>query len=67
LDESEKLNEYLTKPFMAFVTEDEGCPVLKRILQKMEGAIAKGKIKLKSSRLRKAQKTDETAFFEMTF
>jgi hypothetical protein len=56
LDESEKLDEYLTKPFMAFVTEDEGCPVLKRILQKMEGAIAKGKIKLKSSRLRKAQK-----------
>jgi hypothetical protein len=56
LDESEKLNEYLTKPFMAFVTEDEGYPVLKRILQKMEGAIAKGKMKLKSSRLRKAQK-----------
>jgi len=56
LAESEKLNEYLTKPFMAFVTEDEGYPVLKRILQKMEGVIAKGKIKLKSSRLRKAQK-----------
>lgn len=56
LDESEKLNEYLTKPFMAFVTEDEGCPVLKRILQKIEGTIVKGKIKLKSSRLRKAQK-----------
>jgi hypothetical protein len=56
LAESEKLNEYLIKPFMAFVTEDEGYPVLKRILQKMEGVIAKGKIKLKSSRLRKAQK-----------
>ena len=56
LDETEKLNEYLTKPFMAFVTENEGYPVLKRILQKMEDAIAKGKMKLKSSRLRKAHK-----------
>ncbi len=56
LDETEKLNEYLTKPFMAFVTENEGYPVLKRILQKMEDAIAKGKMKLKSSRLRKARK-----------
>ena len=56
LDETVKLNEYLTKPFIAFVTEVEGYPVLKRILQKIEGAIAKGKIKLKSSRLRKAQK-----------
>lgn len=56
LDETVKLNEYLTKPFMAFVTEDEGYPVLKRILQKIENSIAKGKMKLKSSRLRKAQK-----------
>jgi len=55
LDETVKLNEYLTKPFMAFVTEDEGYPVLKRILHKMEDSIAKGKMKLKSSRLRKAQ------------
>jgi len=56
LDETEKLNEYLSKPFVAFVTEDEGYPVLKRILQKMEDATAKGKMKLKTSRLRKAQK-----------
>jgi len=56
LDETEKLNEYLSKPFMAFVTEDEGYPVLKRILQKMGDSMAKGKMKLKSSRLRKAKK-----------
>jgi len=56
LDETEKLNEYLSKPFMAFVTEDEGYPMLKRILQKIEDAIAKGKMKLKGSRLRKAKK-----------
>jgi hypothetical protein len=55
LDEAEKLNEYLSDPFMAFITEDEGYPMLKRILEKMEDTIAKGKIKLKSSRLRKAK------------
>jgi len=55
LDEAEKLGEYLRNPFIAFATEDEGYPLLKGILQKMEDAMAKGKIKLKSSRLRKAE------------
>lgn len=60
LDERKKLGEYLRNPFMAFATEDEGYPLLKGILQKMEDAIAKGKMKLKSSRLRKArQKINE--------
>jgi len=40
---------------MALATEDDGYPLLKGILQKMEDAIAKGKMKLKSSRQRKAQ------------
>lgn len=55
LDETKKLHEYLNNPFRAFATEDEGYPLLKGILQKMEDAMAKGKMKLKSSRLRKAQ------------
>jgi len=55
LDEAEKLGEYLRNPFIAFATENEGYPLLKGILQKMEDAMAKGKIKLKSSRLRKAE------------
>lgn len=55
LDETKKLGEYLSKPFIAIATEDEGYPLLKGILQKMEDAVAKGKMKLKSSRLRKAQ------------
>jgi predicted nucleic acid-binding Zn-ribbon protein len=55
LDETKKLGEYLSNPFKALATEDEGCPSLKGILQKMEDAMAKKKMKLKSSRLRKAQ------------
>jgi len=54
-DELKKLGEYLSNPFEAFATELEGYPTLKRILQKMDDAIAKGKLKLKSSRLRKAK------------
>lgn len=54
-DELKKLGEYLSNPFEAFATETEGYPTLKRILQKTEDAIAKGKLKLKSSRLRKAE------------
>ena len=54
-DEANKLNEYLKNPFMAFATEEEKYPMLKRILQRMEDAINQRKLKLKSSRLRKAQ------------
>jgi multidrug efflux pump subunit AcrA (membrane-fusion protein) len=45
----------LNKPFEALATEKEGYPMLKRILQKMDDAIAQGKLKLKKSRLRKAK------------
>jgi hypothetical protein len=55
LDETKKLHEYLSNPFIALATEDEGYPLLKGILRKMKDAITKGKMKLKSSRLRKAQ------------
>lgn len=56
LNEAKKLGEYLSNPFKAFATEKEGYPVLKEILKKMEDAIAQGKLKLKTSRLRKAKK-----------
>ena len=55
LDETKKLNEYLSNPFEAFATEEEGYPMLTRILQKMDDAMAQGKLKLKKSRLRKAK------------
>ena len=50
-----KLDEYLKNPFMAFATEEEKYPLLKGILQGMEDAINQKKLKLKGSRLRKAQ------------
>ncbi len=55
LDETKKLDGYLNNPFDALATEEEGYPMLRKILQKMDDAIAQGKLKLKKSRLRKAK------------
>jgi len=55
LDEMNKLRDYLGKPFLALATEDDGYSTLKSILRKLDSAIAQGKLKLKSTRLRKAQ------------
>jgi len=55
LDEARKLGDYLRDPFEALATEEEGHPMLKGILRKVEEAITQGKLKLKSTRLRKAQ------------
>jgi hypothetical protein len=50
-----KLDEYLNNPFKALATEEEGYPLLRNILQKIDDAMEKGKLKLKKSRLRKAK------------
>ena len=50
-----KLDEYLTNPFNALSTEKDGFPLLKTILQKIDSALDNKKMKLKSSRLRKAK------------
>jgi len=55
VDEAKKLSDYLTDPFEALATEEEGHPILKNILRKVDEAITQGKLKLKSTRLRKAQ------------
>ena len=55
LDEAKKLGDYLSDPFEALATEEEGHPMLKKILRKVDEAITQGKLKLKSTRLRKAQ------------
>jgi len=60
LEEAKKLDEYLSKPFTAFATEDDGYPLLKSILQKLEEVSSQGKLKLKMSRLRKAQEQIDT-------
>ncbi|MCK4884974.1 hypothetical protein KAS24_02775, partial [Candidatus Bathyarchaeota archaeon] len=52
---TKKLDEYLTNPFEALATEKEGYPLLRSILQKIEDALDKKKLKLKPSRVRKAK------------
>ncbi len=58
-DELNKINQYLEKPFDAFVSEKLGYPQLKEILQKLEEMIAEDKLKLKPEKARKA--TDSVA------
>jgi predicted nucleic acid-binding Zn-ribbon protein len=55
LEEIEKVGEYLSQPFLAFASEEQGYPLLKKILRKINESIEHDKLKLKSSRLRKAQ------------
>jgi DNA repair exonuclease SbcCD ATPase subunit len=60
LDDAKRLDEYLHDPFQALATEAEGYPQLKVILDKLNEAISKSKLKLKSTRLRKAQEQINT-------
>jgi ribosomal protein S20 len=55
VDEAKKLSEYLADPFEGLATEEDGYPILKSILRKVDEAITQGKLKLKSTRLKKAQ------------
>ncbi|MCZ2856757.1 MAG: hypothetical protein O2U62_06655 [Candidatus Bathyarchaeota archaeon] len=55
-DEVRKLKQYMNNPFEALVSEEYGHPVLKRILQKLDDTMVRGKLKLKTTRFRKAQK-----------
>jgi hypothetical protein len=50
-----KLEEYMNVPFKALATEKEGYPLLVSILQKIDYALDNKKMKLKSTRLRKAK------------
>jgi hypothetical protein len=54
VDEAKKLGEYLSDPFEALATEQDGQPLLKDILRKVSEAMNQGKLKLKSTRIRKA-------------
>jgi hypothetical protein len=54
-DASRKLEEYLSNPFEALSTEEEGYPLLKNILKKIDAALENKKMKLKPSRLKKAK------------
>lgn len=54
-EEAKKLSQYLKDPFTGFASEKPGYPTLKSILRKMERLMEEGKLKLKSSRLRKGR------------
>jgi len=54
-DEIRKLEEYLEDPLVALAAEDNGYSTLRSILTKLDSTIAQGKLKLKVTRLRKAQ------------
>ena len=54
-DEIRKLEEYLEDPSAALAAEDHGYITLRSILKKLDSTLAQGKLKLKASRLRKAQ------------
>ena len=56
-DELNKINQYLDAPFDALVQEQTGYPVLKEILEKLEGMMAKDTLKLKPDKARKAEQT----------
>lgn len=64
LEEAKKLAEYLSKPFTAFATENDGYPLLKSILRKLNEVTNQGRLKLKSSRLRKAHERIEDALYK---
>lgn len=55
VDEAKKLSDYLSDPFEALATEGDGYPSLKGILRKLDDAVNFKKLRLKSTRLRKAQ------------
>src|SRR5665647_207066 len=56
-DELNKINQYLEKPFDAFVSEKADYPMLKEILQKLEALISEDKLKLKPEKARKAEQS----------
>jgi hypothetical protein len=66
LDDAQKLDEYLRNPFQALASEAEGYPQLKAILGKLDEAIGKNKLKLKSTRLRKAQEQIDSVLNKTT-
>lgn len=53
-DELSKVNQYLEKPLDALISEENGYPMLKQILQKLENLMAEDKLKLKQVKARKA-------------
>ena len=58
-EELTKLNQYVADPFQALATEEDGHPLLRQIIEKMNRAISEGKLKLKPEKTRKAEQLAE--------
>ncbi len=56
-DELTQISNYLESPFDALVSEQQGYPLFKEILQKLEAMLAEDTLKLKSAKARKAEQT----------
>ena len=56
-DELTQISNYLESPFDALVSEQQGYPLFKEILQKLEAMLDEDKLKLKSDKARKAEQT----------
>jgi len=54
-DELSKISEYLESPFDALVSEQQGYPMLKEILQKLKEMLVQDKLKLKPDKASKAE------------
>jgi uncharacterized coiled-coil protein SlyX len=62
-DELSKINQYLDAPFEALVSEQPSYPVLREILEKLQGLLAQDKLKLKPDKARKAEQTIKEILF----
>jgi len=58
-EEVKKLNQYLENPFEALATEENGYPLLRQILQKLDRGMSEEKLKLKPEKTRKAKQAIE--------
>ena len=56
-DELSRMNSYLDKPFDALITEQNGYPELREILEKLQRLLAEDKLKLKEEKARKAEQS----------
>ncbi len=56
-DELSRVSLYLEKPFDALVTEQNGYPELREILEKLQRLLAEDKLKLKEDKARKAEQS----------
>lgn len=63
-EESKFLSRYVESPFDAFASEETGYPCLKKILLEIDNLISSGKLKLKSSRKRKARQDIQSMLYK---